>query len=139
MFSNTRRRNCSGTSGLITPLDVSTHSWQPSISTSLTLSAGELTARAQSGQLACAAANSAKSIGGDWHCTAAAEGPGVEESKGGEPEGEEDEGGEHEEVEQEGIEEEGEEQLPGGGLDRVSATTLRFPAMWCISDTNSAI
>jgi hypothetical protein len=139
MLSNTPRRNCSGTSGLMMPLDVSTHSWQPSISICLTLSAGELTARTQSGQPAFTAANSTNSIGGDWHCTAAAEGPDGEENEvveqeGGEQESEEHEGGEHE-----GGEQEGEEQLLGGGLEKVSTTTFRLPAMWCISDTNSAI
>jgi hypothetical protein len=58
------RQNCSGTSGRITPEEVSTSSCLPLINTVVTLSEGTCTARRQSGQAGCASAMSATSNGG---------------------------------------------------------------------------
>jgi hypothetical protein len=65
MASKKGRRKLAGTSGLKTPEEVSTRMGKPFINTSDTRSEGEELARWQSGQAGYAAANAAKSTGGD--------------------------------------------------------------------------
>ncbi len=77
MASKMGGQKLAGTSGLKTPEEVSTRMGKPSIEISETRSEGEELAHWQSGQAGCAAANAAKSTGGDgWLNPAVAAGTG---------------------------------------------------------------
>jgi hypothetical protein len=77
MASKIGRQKLAGTSGLKTPEDVSTRIDRPFIDTSETRREEEELARWQSGQAGCAAANAARSTGGEgWRSPAVAAGTG---------------------------------------------------------------
>ncbi len=77
MASKIDRRNLSGTSGRNTPDEVSTRMGMPFIDTSETRRDEEELAHWQSGQAGCAAANAARSTGGEgWRSPAGAAGTG---------------------------------------------------------------
>jgi hypothetical protein len=124
MASKIGRRKLAGTSGLKTPEDVFTRMDRPFIDTSDTRSEEEELARWQSGQAGCAAANAAKSTGGDgWPSLAAAAGT-------GDPEGTF--------TPIDPVTAAPGPQAMEAGLESVSATMFDSPVIWRITGANSA-